>query len=150
MLVSGLTIFIAGLGANFEFDLKKIIALSTLRQLGIRIITVSIGLSGCAFFHLLTHALLKALLFICAVGVIHSIGDSRDIRFMGGLSIYIPFTSSSLMVSNFALCGMPFLAGFYSKDFILEMFSMRYVNIFGFFLLFCFDRFDSLLFFPFI
>jgi len=55
---------------------------------------------------------------------------------MGGLSIYIPFTSSSLMVSNFALFGMPFLAGFYCRDFILEMFSIRYKNIFGFFSLF--------------
>jgi NADH-ubiquinone oxidoreductase chain 5 len=136
LLVSGLTMFIAGLGANFEFDLRRIIALSTLRQLGLMIMTISIGLSGLAFFHLLTHALFKALLFMCAGGVIHSMGDSQDIRFMGGLSVYIPFTSSSLIVSNFALCGMPFLAGFYSKDFILEMFSMRYLNIFGFFLLF--------------
>jgi NADH:ubiquinone oxidoreductase subunit 5 (subunit L)/multisubunit Na+/H+ antiporter MnhA subunit len=62
-------------------------------------------------------------------GVIHSIGNSQDVRFMGGLSVYMPFTSSSLMVSNFSLCGAPFLAGFYSRDFILEMFSMRYVNI---------------------
>jgi NADH-ubiquinone oxidoreductase chain 5 len=135
-LISGLTIFIAGLGANFEYDLKRIIALSTLRQLGLMIITISVGLSGLAFFHLLTHALFKALLFMCAGGVIHSIGDSQDIRFIGGISIYIPFTSSCLMVSNFALCGMPFLAGFYSKDFILEMFSIRYVNVFGFVLLF--------------
>nr|AIY61692.1 NADH dehydrogenase subunit 5 [Isognathotermes fungifaber] len=136
LLVSGLTMFMAGLGANFEFDLKSIIALSTLSQLGLMIMTISIGLSGLAFFHLLTHALFKALLFMCAGGIIHSMGDSQDIRFMGGLSIYMPFTSSSLMVSNFALCGMPFLAGFYSKDYILEMFSMSYVNIFGFLLLF--------------
>nr|YP_009350189.1 NADH dehydrogenase subunit 5 [Agnathotermes crassinasus]AQP26532.1 NADH dehydrogenase subunit 5 [Agnathotermes crassinasus] len=136
LLVSGLTMFMAGLGANFEFDLSKIIALSTLSQLGLMIMTISIGLSGLAFFHLLTHALFKALLFMCAGGVIHSMGDSQDIRFMGGMSIYMPFTSSSLMVSNFALCGMPFLAGFYSSDFILEMFSMSYVNMFGFFLLF--------------
>nr|URH16730.1 NADH dehydrogenase subunit 5 [Dentispicotermes sp. n. 2 SH-2021a] len=136
LLISGLTMFMAGLGANFEFDLKSIIALSTLSQLGLMIMTISLGLSGLAFFHLLTHALFKALLFMCAGGVIHSMGDSQDIRFMGGLSIYMPFTSSSLMVSNFALCGMPFLAGFYSKDFILEMFSMSYVNMFGFFLLF--------------
>jgi len=136
LLISGLTIFMAGLGANFEFDLKRIIALSTLKQLGLMIITISIGLSGLAFFHLLTHALFKALLFMCAGGVIHSMGDSQDICFIGSLSVYIPFTSSSLMVSNFAVCGKPFLAGFYSKDYILEMFSMRYVNIFGFLLLF--------------
>nr|QXT44265.1 NADH dehydrogenase subunit 5 [Apicotermes occultus] len=136
LLFSGLTMFMAGLGANFECDLSKIIALSTLSQLGLMIMTISIGLSGLAFFHLLTHALFKALLFMCAGGVIHSMGDSQDIRFMGGMSVYMPFTSSCLMVSNFALCGMPFLAGFYSKDFILEMFSMSYVNVFGFFLLF--------------
>nr|AMX22584.1 NADH dehydrogenase subunit 5 [Coptotermes acinaciformis acinaciformis] len=136
LLISGLTMFMAGLGANFEYDLKSIIALSTLSQLGLMIMTISVGMSGLAFFHLLTHALFKALLFMCAGGVIHSMGDSQDIRFMGGLSVYMPFTSSCLMVSNFALCGMPFLAGFYSKDFILEMVSMSYVNVFGFFLLF--------------
>nr|AMX22571.1 NADH dehydrogenase subunit 5 [Coptotermes acinaciformis acinaciformis] len=136
LLISGLTMFMAGLGANFEYDLSSIIALSTLSQLGLMIMTISVGMSGLAFFHLLTHALFKALLFMCAGGVIHSMGDSQDIRFMGGLSVYMPFTSSCLMVSNFALCGMPFLAGFYSKDFILEMVSMSYVNVFGFFLLF--------------
>jgi NADH-ubiquinone oxidoreductase chain 5 len=128
-LVSGLTIFIAGLVVNSEFDLKKIIALSILRQLSLMIITISTGLSSATFFHLLTHALFKALLFMCAGGIIHSTGDYQDIRFIGCLSVYIHFTSLSLMVSNFALCGMLFLAGFYSKDFILEMFSMRYVNI---------------------
>ena len=136
LLNPGLTIFMAGLGANFEFDLKRIITLSTLRQLGSIIRTISIGLSGLAFFHLLTYALFKALLFMCAGGVIRSMGDSQDICFIGGLSVYIAFTSSSLMVSNFALCGIPFLVGFYSKDYILEMFSMWYMNIFGFLLLF--------------
>jgi len=87
----------AGLGANFEFDLRRIIALSTLSQLGLMIITNSIGLSGFGFFfHLLTHAFFKALLFMCARGVVHSVGHSEDIRFIGGLSIYIHFTSSSL------------------------------------------------------
>jgi NADH-ubiquinone oxidoreductase chain 5 len=118
---------------NFEFDLKRIISLSTLRHLGHIIITISIGLSGLALFHVLTHSLFKALLFMCAGGVIHSMGDSQDIRFMGGFSIYIPFTSSSLMVSNLALCGIPFLVGFCFRDFILEIFSMRYVNMFGFY-----------------
>ena len=81
LLVSGLTIFMAGLGANFEFDLRRIIALSTLRRLGLMIISISNGLSSLAFFHLLIHALLKALLFMCAGGVIHSIGDSQHIFF---------------------------------------------------------------------
>jgi len=67
---------------------------------------------------------------MCAGGVIPSTWDSQFIRFMGGLSLYIPFTSSCLMVSNFSVCGMPFLAGFYYKDFILEMFSIGHVNIF--------------------
>jgi NADH-ubiquinone oxidoreductase chain 5 len=82
-------------------------------------------------------------------GGVHSMGDSQDIRFIGGLSVYIPFTSSSLMVSNFALCGITFLAGFYSKNFILEMFSIRYVNMFGFFFIICVYGFNGLLFFPF-
>jgi len=73
---------------------------------------ISIGISGLAFFHLLTHALFKVLLFMCAGGVISSMGGSQNIRFMGGFYVYMPFISSSLMVSNFALCDMPFLAGF--------------------------------------
>ena len=93
----------AGLGANSEYDLRMIIALSTLRQLGLAIMTISIGLYGLALFHLLTHALFKDLLFMCAGRVIHSMGDSQDIRVIGGLSVYMPFTSSCLMVSNFAL-----------------------------------------------
>lgn len=78
------------MGANFKYDLETIIFLSILRQLGLRIITISIGLSSLAiFFHLLPHALSKALLFLCAGGVIHSTGDSQDIRFMVVyLSIY--------------------------------------------------------------
>nr|AVN68231.1 NADH dehydrogenase subunit 5 [Phyllodromica sp. Phil] len=134
LLIAGLTMFMAGLGANFEFDLKKIIALSTLSQLGLMMSILSFGLMKLAFFHLLTHALFSALLFMCAGVIIHSVKDSQDIRFMGSLSIQMPFMSSCLMVSNFALCGMPFLAGFYSKDMILEMVSLGYVNIFGFFL----------------
>uniref|UniRef100_A0A0R3RBK2 NADH:ubiquinone reductase (H(+)-translocating) n=1 Tax=Brugia timori TaxID=42155 RepID=A0A0R3RBK2_9BILA len=85
LLISGLTIFIAGLGANFEFDLKKIIALSTLRQLGLIIRFYKL-----AFFHLLTHALFKALLFICAGVIIHNTKNAQDIRFIGGLRIRIP------------------------------------------------------------
>ena len=136
LLISGLTIFMAGLGANFEFDLKKIIALSTLRQLGLIIRILSIGFYKLAFFHLLTHALFKALLFICAGAIIHNINNSQDIRLIGGLSIHIPLTSTCLNVANLALCGIPFLAGFYSKDIILEVVSLSSINIFSFFLFF--------------
>nr|URX53144.1 NADH dehydrogenase subunit 5 [Cryptotermes primus] len=136
LVVSGLTMFMAGLGANFEYDLKSIIALSTLSQLGLMISAVSIGLVSMAFFHLLTHALFKALLFMCAGVIIHTMKDSQDVRFMGNLSIQMPFTSVCLAVSSFALCGMPFLAGFYSKDLILEMASFSYINFVGFLLFF--------------
>jgi NADH-ubiquinone oxidoreductase chain 5 len=136
LLVSGLTIFMAGLGANFEFDLKKIIALSTLSQLGLIIRILSIGFYKLAYFHLLTHALFKALLFICAGAVIHNIKDSQDIRNIGGLVSQIPYTGACLNVANLALCGMPFLAGFYSKDLILEMATLSPLNSFSFFLFF--------------
>nr|URX53948.1 NADH dehydrogenase subunit 5 [Cryptotermes sp. 5 AB-2022a] len=135
-VISGLTMFMAGLGANFEYDLKSIIALSTLSQLGLMISSVSIGLVGMAFFHLLTHALFSALLFMCAGVIIHTMKDSQDIRFMGSLTTQMPFTSVCLSVSSFALCGMPFLAGFYSKDLILEMASFGYINLVGFLLFF--------------
>nr|UBN08820.1 NADH dehydrogenase subunit 5 [Neogeoscapheus dahmsi] len=136
LLISSLTMFMAGVGANYEFDLSKIIALSTLSQLGLMMSIMSLGFVGLAFFHLLTHALFKALLFMCAGVMIHSMKDSQDIRFMGNLSFQMPLTSSFLMISNFALCGMPFLAGFYSKDLILEMSSFSYLNILSFFLFF--------------
>nr|YP_010693146.1 NADH dehydrogenase subunit 5 [Zeugodacus depressus]WCB98379.1 NADH dehydrogenase subunit 5 [Zeugodacus depressus] len=136
LLLSGLTMFMAGLGANFEFDLKKIIALSTLSQLGLMMSILSMGFYKLAFFHLLTHALFKALLFMCAGSIIHNMNNSQDIRLMGGLGVYMPLTSSCFNVANLALCGMPFLAGFYSKDMILEMVSLSYVNMFSFFLYF--------------
>lgn len=136
LLLGGLTIFIAGLGANFEFDLKKIIALSTLSQLGLIIRILAIGFPILAFFHLLTHALFKALLFICAGAIIHNIKNSQDIRFIGSLSLRMPFTTICLNVANLALCGFPFLAGFYSKDLILEITSLSFINIFSYFLFF--------------
>nr|YP_009690005.1 NADH dehydrogenase subunit 5 [Drosophila mercatorum]QEG54030.1 NADH dehydrogenase subunit 5 [Drosophila mercatorum]UKE79684.1 NADH dehydrogenase subunit 5 [Drosophila mercatorum]UKE79697.1 NADH dehydrogenase subunit 5 [Drosophila mercatorum]UKE79710.1 NADH dehydrogenase subunit 5 [Drosophila mercatorum]UKE79723.1 NADH dehydrogenase subunit 5 [Drosophila mercatorum] len=136
LLLSGLTMFMAGLGANFEFDLKKIIALSTLSQLGLMMSILSMGFYKLAMFHLLTHALFKALLFMCAGAIIHNMNNSQDIRLMGGLSIHMPLTSACFNVSNLALCGMPFLAGFYSKDLILEIVMINHVNMFSFFLYF--------------
>jgi NADH-ubiquinone oxidoreductase chain 5 len=80
LLLGRLTILISGLGANFEIDLKKIIALSTLSQLGLIIGTLSLGFYKLAFFHLLTHALFKALLFLCAGTLIHNLNNFQDIR----------------------------------------------------------------------
>nr|UHA56210.1 NADH dehydrogenase subunit 5 [Trigonodes hyppasia] len=134
LLLSGLTMFMAGVSANYEFDLKKIIALSTLSQLGLMMSILSMGLPDLAFFHLLTHAMFKALLFMCAGVIIHMMSDMQDIRFMGGISFYIPLTSLCMNISNLALCGIPFLAGFYSKDLILEMVSFSNLNLLIFFL----------------
>nr|AVM80871.1 NADH dehydrogenase subunit 5 [Ectropis obliqua] len=128
LLISSLTMFMAGISANYEFDLKKIIALSTLSQLGLMMSILSMGMPLLAFFHLLTHAMFKALLFMCAGVVIHMMNDMQDIRFMGGISLYIPMTCLCMNISNMALCGIPFLAGFYSKDLILEMVSFSNFN----------------------
>lgn len=128
LIISCLTMFIAGLGANFEYDLKKIIALSTLRQLGVILRILSLGYADLAFFHLLRHALFKALLFICAGVVIHRVGGYQDIRFIGNLVKFIPLTVSYITISNLALCGFPFIAGFYSKDIILEVAFIRRIN----------------------
>nr|UPX88753.1 NADH dehydrogenase subunit 5 [Episyrphus balteatus]UXF58132.1 NADH dehydrogenase subunit 5 [Episyrphus balteatus] len=136
LLLAGLTMFMSGLGANFEFDLKKIIALSTLSQLGLMMMILSMGYYKLAFFHLLTHALFKALLFMCAGAIIHNMNNSQDLRLMGGLSLFMPLTSSCFNVANLALCGMPFLAGFYSKDLILEIVSLSMVNLFIYYLFF--------------
>uniref|UniRef100_UPI003002A8E0 NADH dehydrogenase subunit 5 n=1 Tax=Parotis marinata TaxID=1375935 RepID=UPI003002A8E0 len=134
MLLSGLTMFMAGISANYEFDLKKIIALSTLSQLGLMMSILSMGMPDLAFFHLLTHAMFKALLFMCAGVIIHMMMDIQDIRFMGGIGSFIPLTALCMNISNMALCGIPFLAGFYSKDLILEMVSLSNLNFFIFLL----------------
>nr|SPP23557.1 NADH dehydrogenase subunit 5 [Protesilaus protesilaus protesilaus] len=134
LLLSGLTMMMAGITANYEFDLKKIIALSTLSQLGLMMSILSMGLSDLAFFHLLTHAMFKALLFMCAGMIIHIMNDIQDIRYMGGISLYVPLTSLCMTISNLSLCGIPFLSGFYSKDLILEMVSMMNLNMLIFFL----------------
>nr|AHA03592.1 NADH dehydrogenase subunit 5 [Athyma selenophora] len=134
LLFSGLTMMMAGICANYEFDLKKIIALSTLSQLGLMMSILSMGFYDLAFFHLLTHAMFKALLFMCAGVIIHMMNNNQDIRMMGGISFYIPLTSLCMNISNLALCGIPFLAGFYSKDMILEMVSMSNLNLLVFYL----------------
>nr|UPL65696.1 NADH dehydrogenase subunit 5 [Sinodasynus sp.] len=130
LLLSMMTMFMSGLGANFEYDLKKIIALSTLSQLGLMMSFLFMGFHTIAFFHLLTHAFFKALLFLCAGLIIHCMNDSQDIRFMGLLVNHLPYTSVCFSIANMSLCGLPFLSGFYSKDMGLELMTMTYFNLF--------------------
>nr|YP_010490442.1 NADH dehydrogenase subunit 5 [Gibbosaverruca weijiai]UWM12928.1 NADH dehydrogenase subunit 5 [Gibbosaverruca weijiai] len=136
MILSVLTMFMAGLGACYEFDLKKIIALSTLSQLGLMMYSLSLGLVKLALFHMLMHALFKALLFMSAGCIIHGYKGWQDIRLMGSIILSLPFVSSSFVISNLALSGMPFLAGFYSKDLILELSLVKEVSFLSLLLLF--------------
>lgn len=115
-----ITTLIAGLSALSECDIKKIIALSTLSQLGTMIFSLAINVPQITFFHLITHALFKALLFMTAGILIHFHHHSQDLRIYGSLNSSYPFISSILIISNFALIGIPFIAGFYSKDLIIE------------------------------
>nr|AYG93189.1 NADH dehydrogenase subunit 5 [Triops sp. EPP1] len=130
LYLSVMTMFMAGLAALYEYDLKKIIALSTLSQLGVMMFSLSLGYPVLAFFHLLMHALFKALLFLCAGAFIHQVGGTQDIRVMGGLSFSFPLIGAYFNMANLALCGMPFLAGFYSKDAIIESAMMSKLNSF--------------------
>jgi len=116
------TCLMARIRAIFENDLKKIIALSTLSQLGVIIFTLGLGFPGLAFYHLITHAMFKALMFICAGTVIHNQGGVQDVRLIGNIWHRIPATCRALVGANIALCGYPFTAGFYSKDIIMESF----------------------------
>jgi NADH-ubiquinone oxidoreductase chain 5 len=122
--------FIAGLVASFEFDIKKIIALSTLSQLGVIMFSISLGLYKIAFFHLVAHALFKALLFLCAGSVIHGSHGSQDIRNLGGVTLNYPLVSVLINLSNLSLCGIPFISGFYSKDMVVEFAVQGYWNFF--------------------
>jgi len=119
-LISSLTTLLAGLCALKEFDLKKIIALSTLSNLGIIIRICRLGYVELAFFHLVVHALFKALLFIRAGYLIGEYHHSQDLRFIGDVFSRYPIIRISFLIANGALCGLPFLAGFYSKDLLLE------------------------------
>lgn len=118
----------SGLGANFEEDLKKVVALSTLRQLGLIIIVLGFGIENLAFFHLIIHALFKSRLFICRGFIIHRRESAQDSRLIGGFSSRSPLISLGVCLTNLALIGRPFLAGFYSKDLILENIFSRVSN----------------------
>nr|WRW55916.1 NADH dehydrogenase subunit 5 [Thylacodes adamsii] len=121
LFISVLTLMMAGLAANMETDLKKIIALSTLSQLGVMMMSLGLGSTFLTLFHLYTHALFKALLFLCAGSIIHSGSHNQDLRYMGMSYKQLPMTVVCLNIANLSLCGAPFLSGFYSKDLILEL-----------------------------
>nr|YP_009520504.1 NADH dehydrogenase subunit 5 [Macrosteles quadrimaculatus]AWX90828.1 NADH dehydrogenase subunit 5 [Macrosteles quadrimaculatus] len=129
VFISLLTMIMSSLCASYEFDLKKIIALSTLSQLGLMMCTLFMGLADLSFFHLLTHAMFKSLLFLCSGIIIHLMGNCQDIRFMGSVCFSMPITFGCFNLANMALCGFPFLAGFYSKDFIMENFCFNGLNL---------------------
>jgi len=115
-----LTITLAGCAAYTEFDFKKVVAYSTLSQLGVITVSLGLALPNLAFFHLLTHAIFKALLFVCVGTIIHSHGHTQDLRRIGNLRKRRPAVQTRITLANLSLCGLPFLRGFYSKDSILE------------------------------
>ena len=128
-LLGAVTIIMAGGAAIFEVDIKKIIALSTLSQLGLMFITLGMGLPLMAFFHLIAHAYFKAILFISAGGIIHRIKEFQDLRAMGAAVFYIPVSVRIFLVANLSLCGIPFMSGFFSKDLILELLIIRSARV---------------------
>jgi len=121
LFCGAVTCLLGGWAATYENDLKKIIALSTLSQLGVMVFCLGMGLPSLSLFHLYTHALFKALLFIAAGHVLITAFGTQDIRLLGGLGLRMPFTGFIFSVSRFCLVGAPFLRAFYSKHLILEM-----------------------------
>lgn len=119
--LGALTILIAGLAALFEIDIKKIIALSTLSQLGVIILTLGIGAHLTGYFHMLSHAFFKALLFMTIGAIIHIANDYQDLRKTRILPSFSPLTLAFSLGANLRLCGLPFLRGFYSKDLCIEL-----------------------------
>lgn len=122
------TIVIARTRALFETDLKKIVALSTLRQLGIMVLRLGLGAIMIRFFHLLGHAFFKALLFLRAGAIIHSSKDYQDLRLAGNSSHALPITSGFTLVARFSLIGAPYMSAFFSKELVLEIILVLNIN----------------------
>jgi NADH-ubiquinone oxidoreductase chain 5 len=125
-IIGSLTAFISATIGLTQNDLKRVVAYSTCSQLGYMIFACGLSNYSVGIFHLMNHAFFKALLFLSAGSVIHSVSDEQDMRKMGGLKNLIPFTYSMMLIGSLALMGFPFLTGFYSKDVILEVAFGKY------------------------
>ena len=126
LLVGASTALFIGAIAIFENDIKKVIAYSTISQLGYMVAALGINAFTVSFFHLYTHAFFKALLFLCAGSIIMSLHHNQDIRKMGGLKSKLPITYVSFMIGTLCIIGFPLTSGFFSKDLLLEV--MLYEN----------------------
>ena len=126
LLVGASTALFIGAIAIFENDIKKVIAYSTISQLGYMVAALGINAYTVSFFHLYTHAFFKALLFLCAGSIIMSLHHNQDIRKMGGLKSKLPITYVSFMIGTLCIIGFPLTSGFFSKDLLLEV--MLYEN----------------------
>jgi NADH-quinone oxidoreductase subunit L len=119
-IVGASTAFVAATIGLTQYDIKRVIAYSTMSQLGYMFFALGVSAYSAAMFHLMTHAFFKALLFLGAGSVIHAMSDEQDIRKMGGIWRLIPITYAMMWIGSLALAGIPFFAGYYSKDMILE------------------------------
>ena len=118
--IGAITTVFSSLIGLFQQDIKKVIAYSTMSQLGMMVIAVGLSSYNIALFHLINHAFYKGLLFLGAGAVIHAVADNQDFRRYGGLIIFLPLTYSVMLIASLSLVAFPYMTGFFSKDFILE------------------------------